>query len=197
MTDEERKAKKKEWDRIRYLKNKEQILERNRRWQAENREKFRETKKRWYERNKEEVQARSREKYWADVERFRKAARESMRKWRLANPDKYREHVANYKRWREANREQFKQQRRKYYALHHDAVLEQKRKWRRLNPDKIRGYERKRAEKRRNESARRRLEKQAERRVLFESRLQNVPKRIVLERIYDLLEWRGLWRSLR
>ena len=142
MTNEERKAKKKERDRKYYERHKEQVNERN-------------------------------------------------RKWRLANPEKYREYNTNYnRRWRAANRELSNRYARKYYAAHRDAELERHREWFRRNPDKLREYNRRRSE-------RRRIEKINKRRALFESRLRHVPKRDVLERIYDLLEWRGLRRSLR
>jgi hypothetical protein len=73
---------------------------------------------------------------------------EYMRKWRLANREKIREHRREYaRRWREANpekaREHTREQVRRWREANPERWRENMRRWREANPEKPREYARK------------------------------------------------------
>jgi hypothetical protein len=65
----------------------------------------------------------------------REKAIERSRLWRLANPDKMREHRH---RWQKLNPENVRKRSRRYYEANRDKVLERKRRWHRANAEKSR-----------------------------------------------------------
>ena len=110
LTEEERKERKREYQRRYYEANKEQESERNRRWYEANyeanKEQYQESSRRWYEANKEQ-----------ELER--------MRRWREANKEQFLE---CQRRWREANKEQIKERHRRWREANKEQVLERNRR---------------------------------------------------------------------
>lgn len=197
MTEEEKRARKREYNKRYYAEHKKQDNERSRKWCEENREKRREYFKRYYEKNREKILSRSKEKYWADPGQARERGKAKWKKWILNHPEFRKVKVQYNKHWRADNPDKARQHNRTYYLKHQDERKEYNKQWFRKNLDKVQEYRRRRREKLRAESERARNEKMNARRVLFESRLRNIPKTDVFDRIMDLLEWRRLRRSLR
>jgi 5-methylcytosine-specific restriction endonuclease McrA len=75
------------YQRAYYLRNREIIKARSRKWQADNRERKRETQRRWYEKNRDRARLAMRRNYEANREAYIDRARE----WAEANPDRRRE----------------------------------------------------------------------------------------------------------
>lgn len=192
-----KRAKRREYNRRYYAEHKERERERYAKWKEKNREERREYNKRYYERNKEKILARSKEKYWSDPEQAREDGKVKYKKWISNHPEFKKLKVLYNKRWRADNPEKVKRHNRKYYEKHRDEAIEYRKQWDRANPDKVQEYRKRRREKLRAERASIKLEKMNARKALFDSRLRNVPKPDILDRIRDLLEWRWLRRSLR
>lgn len=182
MADEVKRARKRE-----YYK----------RYYAEHKEKRREYYKRYYAEHREEILSRSKEKYWADPEVAREKGKAKWQKWISNHPEFRKIKIQHNKHWRANNPEKARRYSRNYYLKHQGEMSEYHKKWFRQNPDKVQEYRRRRREKLRAERERTRNEKMDARRALFESRLRNVPKTDVLDRIRDLLEWRRLRAALR
>ena len=163
----------------------------------EKRARGREYNKRYYAKHREEILARKKAKYWADPEQAREKGRVKFKKWILNHPDFKKLKALYNKHWYTNNPEKTRQHRRNYREKNRTKINEYHKQWRRRNPDKLQEYMRRRREKLRAEHESIKLEKMNARRVLFESRLRNIPKTDVLDRIRDLLEWRRLRRSLR
>lgn len=197
MTEEEKRARKREYNKRYYAEHKQQDNERSRKWCEENREKRREYSKRYYAEHREEILAREKAKYWADPEGAREKGKVKWKKWILNHPEFRKFKVQYNKHWRANNPEKARQHNRTYYLKHRDEMIEYHKEWWRQNPDKVQEYRRRRREKLRAERERTRNKKMDARKGLFESRLRNVSKTDVLDRIRDLLEWRRLRRSLR
>lgn len=97
---------KREYDKNYYLKNKEKIKERNRKWYANNLKKATEYRKKYYLENKEKFKERS--KKWKANNPEKKAQID--RKWRANNPGYTKE-------WRAANREyEIRQNRERHFG---------------------------------------------------------------------------------
>ena len=65
------------------------------------------------------------------------SSREASRKWRAANPEKYKEYL---RKWRAANPEKVKEYNRKYTLANPEKNKEASRKWRAKDPEKARKY---------------------------------------------------------
>ena len=63
MTEEEKKAKKKECDRRYYERHKEEKKKHKQEWNKKNKEKVKEQKRRWYVRHREEIKGKRKEYY--------------------------------------------------------------------------------------------------------------------------------------
>ena len=94
LSEEERKARKRERNRKYYKANPEKVKEMKRKWREANPEKVREYKRKYYEANREKVIERSRKWHEANPEK----AREIRRKWYKTNPEKAREMEAKSKK---------------------------------------------------------------------------------------------------
>lgn len=91
LTPEEKKARKREYDRARYLERREEILAQNRRWLEENKERKRQTDKAYYEANRERLAEQSRE--------WQRANKEHRREYMSAYYAEHREQLSE--QWRE------------------------------------------------------------------------------------------------
>ena len=85
--------------------------------------------------SEEERKARARERVrqWREANPERN--REQKRQWREANPERVRERK---RQWREANPERAREQDRKWREANPERVREQKRQWREANPERRR-----------------------------------------------------------
>lgn len=197
MTDDDKVEKRRERNRQYYHEHKERERERWTKWYEKNKENRREYCKSYYAEHREEILAKTKAKYWADPEQAREDGKVKWQKW-IQNHPEFKKFKLQYNRhWRANNPEKVRRHNRNYYLKHQDEMIEYRKQWYRENPDKVQGYRRKRREKLRAERESIRLEKMGARKALFESRLRNIPKPDVLDRIRDLLEWRWLRRSLR
>lgn len=124
LTDEERKArrreysrkwreanseKKREYQKAYYKENREKMLERNKMWRKDNPDKLREQRKKYHEANREKHYEYK--KKWREVNREKWL--EQCKRYRDANPDKRRK---LNKQYRKANREKFREWQNKHYA---------------------------------------------------------------------------------
>ena len=120
MTEEERKARKRERDRLYREANREQLREQQRLYREANREQLLERDRLYREANREQVQERNRQYHEAN----REQVLEQQRLYREAN----REQVLERKRlYREANREQVQEQQRLRYKANPEKWLERGR----------------------------------------------------------------------
>jgi len=91
---EVRKQKAKEYARASYLRNKEKVNARSKRWAEENAERAKELQAEWYKKNKEKVDAQSKAWAKANPERIKEIHRESKRRtgstriWKSENKHK-------------------------------------------------------------------------------------------------------------
>ena len=81
MTDEEKRERRREKDRLWRLANPEKARERDRRKRLANPERARESNRRWYAKHREEVREKGREKRRLYPEERREYMREYMRRW--------------------------------------------------------------------------------------------------------------------
>ena len=123
MTEEERKARRREADRRYREANREQLLERKRQYREANREQVLERGRRYYEANRERKR------------QYREANREQARQYREANREQAREAD---RRYREANREQVLERGRRYYEANREQARERNRQWCEANPERAR-----------------------------------------------------------
>jgi hypothetical protein len=93
LTDEEKKERKRLYDKVRYEKNKEKLLEQNKQSRGKNKERNAEFNRKYHEENKEVIKERK-------------------RLWHLENKEKIK---AKNKIWREQNKERILEYNRNYY----------------------------------------------------------------------------------
>lgn len=93
LTDEEKKERKRLYDKVRYEKNKEKLLEQNKHSREKNKERNAELNRKYHEENKELIKERK-------------------RLWHLENKEKIK---AKNKIWREQNKERILEYNRNYY----------------------------------------------------------------------------------
>jgi len=101
-----------------YLKNKDKMLARMKKWVASNPEKSRKIKRAWEKRNPDQCG-----------------------KWRRAHPDRQR---SLHKKWRSLNREKIKETSRQYRIENPEVCVAYRRKWQKENREKTRIFVRNR-----------------------------------------------------
>lgn len=111
----EQKQKKKEYDRQRYLTNREAILAATKAWQAKNPGKVLEIVRRWQEANPDKV-------------------RRAQAKWQEKHPECARRNAQNY---RAQNPEKTKEATRRWRASNYAQWSASNRLWKEKNPDKV------------------------------------------------------------
>ena len=130
LSEEERKARKRERNRKYYKANPEKVKEMKRKWREANPEKMKDYIRKYCEANPEKVRERRRKYYEANVEK----TKEKCRKYCEANPEKVREMK---RKWREANPEKVREYKRKYREANPDKLRETYRKWCEANPERV------------------------------------------------------------
>jgi len=153
----DRKARRREYQRQYYLKNKERILLKNKEWAAANRDRLKalgkasrasnrerdtDRQRRWREANPEKVaaaQKRYRERHSQSLSQKRELRREKARK---ASRDHYARNKSSYRtrrqEYRKQNREKLLAASKAYYASNRDKVCEKHREYRQENREKTR-----------------------------------------------------------
>ena len=104
----EQRERKRQYEHERYLKHREEILARHKRWREDNKEYAAQLTREWREKNKEKVQAYSRNCYLRHLDKYRQAHRRYYY-------DNYETETERHKQWAKDNRERKNQNQRERY----------------------------------------------------------------------------------
>jgi hypothetical protein len=122
-----RKAKKKEYDKQWYLKNKEKIKKLSNQWYLKNKEKRKEATKKWYLKNKKEKDEYNKQWYLKNKEK----RKETNKQWYLRNKEKRNN---KSKEWALKNKEKRKETNKQWYLKNKEHINKRNKKRRRTNP---------------------------------------------------------------
>lgn len=109
---ESAKVKRKELNKVYYLKNKSKIRERNKKYYDQNKSKILRLCKEYHNQNKTVILNRRKEYYYADIEKTRLKAKEAQKKYYEKNKEKCKQKTYL---WRLNNKEKLKQKDRERY----------------------------------------------------------------------------------
>lgn len=146
MTEEERKARRREYDQRHYAANREKRCAQRRQYRAEHLEQEKATQRKYREANKDQVIAKQRQYYEENKDRLLEQKRQQYaanrviylergRQWRLANKKRTQRYNQQY---REQNRDHLIAQSRERYYADPARQLEYNRQWRARNIEKRR-----------------------------------------------------------
>ena len=114
-------GKKKEYDKERYQKNKEKILEQHKRYRKENKEKILEQNKRYYKENKEKILEKNK--------RYRKKNKEKILEQTKGYYKENKEKISEqHKRYYQENKEKIKEQNKRHYQENRERINKQQAK---------------------------------------------------------------------
>jgi hypothetical protein len=121
-----KKAKKKEYGKQQYLKNKEKIKKLSNQWYLKNKEKRKETNKQWYLKNKEEKYKYNKQWYLKNKERKKELGNQ----WYLKNKEKRNN---DSREWSLKNKERKKELNKQWYLKNKKHIRERNKKRRKTD----------------------------------------------------------------
>jgi hypothetical protein len=146
LTEEEKRLKRKEYEREYRKKNKEKIREQGREYRKKNKEKTALRLKKYYKKNKEKIAKYNKEYNKKNKEKIKEKRKDYLKKYREDNKEQRREYykknkekiLKKHRKYNKENKEKISEQQKKYNGKNKENVKFWRKRYEEENADKIR-----------------------------------------------------------